>query len=447
MAEEPTNLNTTPFAGNKDSKLWNRAGNPNSFETMLINWLDQEGSSNQSTVLSKIINTLSKTNSYLPKGSKSPNDLIHLQGELRRVGLSKAKGALGIFTPQDISALTNATKQAIAYDTSIFTVLGAQGAQPGKVLKKPDTTTRYNKNIQTALRYKDIGDAQFALNNSYFAEFGYAPSIDIQTKFRTAWNNEERAQEGKVTVTTSSVTRNDILAPKVNVYTTNKKGKKVQVFNKDGSPKQKQPVDMQGNLVYAPQTKGTTVTTGEGFTKGEMDEFLAKYISENAPKEGFDAKTIGGAAKGIYDLLNNAHLNNYDDMPDFATLSPIIKQALSSSDEKVRTEITSKYTNGIRKSTAAKYMGIAEYLNSGEDASTYIKPLLARASNFLEEDININDNFMKKALNFQGSDGKYRLMNEFELQQALMQDSRYGKTSAAKNEMVNVFQSLTGGLR
>jgi hypothetical protein len=54
---------------------------------------------------------------------------------------------------------------------------------------------------------------------------------------------------------------------------------------------------------------------------------------------------------------------------------------------------------------------------------------------------------MKRVLNFQGSDGKYRLPNEYELNQLLVNDSRYNSTSTAKNESVNTAQTLMNRLR
>jgi len=53
---------------------------------------------------------------------------------------------------------------------------------------------------------------------------------------------------------------------------------------------------------------------------------------------------------------------------------------------------------------------------------------------------------MLKALNFQGSDGKYRLPNDYEVTQLIMKDPRYLQTSKAKNEVVNLAQSLKSGL-
>ena len=91
-------------------------------------------------------------------------------------------------------------------------------------------------------------------------------------------------------------------------------------------------------------------------------------------------------------------------------------------------------------------MGVSEYVKSGGDAKTIIDPILKSLSANLEADINENDKLAIKLFNFQGADGKFRLPNQYEIDQAIKSDSRYGATSTAKNEAVNLFQSLKGVL-
>ena len=91
-------------------------------------------------------------------------------------------------------------------------------------------------------------------------------------------------------------------------------------------------------------------------------------------------------------------------------------------------------------------MGIADKINAGEDANKYIDPLIKQASEFLEIPLEVSDTFITKALNYQGTDKAFRLMNDYELSQALVKDPRYGKTSKAKNEALNLAQSITSKL-
>jgi hypothetical protein len=64
----------------------------------------------------------------------------------------------------------------------------------------------------------------------------------------------------------------------------------------------------------------------------------------------------------------------------------------------------------------------------------------------LETKIGITDPLMIKLANFKDEKGVYRLPNEFEINQAVISDSRYGSTSRAINEGVNAVQSLRSKL-
>jgi hypothetical protein len=91
-------------------------------------------------------------------------------------------------------------------------------------------------------------------------------------------------------------------------------------------------------------------------------------------------------------------------------------------------------------------MGTSEYVKSGGDARSVIEPILKSLSTTLETNIDQNDKLAIKLLNFQGSDGKFRLPNQYEIDEAVKSDSRFLKTSTSKNEAVNLFQSLKGAL-
>ena len=137
---------------------------------------------------------------------------------------------------------------------------------------------------------------------------------------------------------------------------------------------------------------------------------------------------------------------NYNKTPDLATLSPLIKNVLSSTDSKVATEYIAQYQNTIRKQTAAKYMGLAEYINAGEDASTYLKPLMETFSTALEKNFSEDDPFILQAANFKDEKGVYRMPNALELNQMIMNHPDYGKTARAVNEAVDLTQNLRSKL-
>lgn len=382
-----------------------------------------------------------------PTGAKETNMFDYWQSLARATGFSKAKTPIGIVGPGDDSALATVIGLAAANNADPITYLQTLknygvGAKGG--IKQPDTTTKYNKQISTALQLKDITEARLEFNNAYFAAFGVAATKDLDEKFTNQWNATVKKQAP--TTTTNQVTS---YAP---IY--DKKSKKVidpitkkQKIDKFGNPVfAKQMKNKEGVLQYQAINKTSSVTTGEGFTPEEQEQFVADFLVKNFPNEKFTTENLGGAAKAIYDDLISTSTKNYTTAPDLNTLAPVIKDILSTTDQAVATEKIRQYKSTIRNQVAAKYMGIAEYVKAGEDADKYVKPLMQSLSNALERDVTEKDPILKQALNFKGDDGKYRLPNDWEMTQLIMNDSGYGKTSTAINQAVDLTQNLKNKL-
>ena len=353
------------------------------------------------------------------------SDFEYMQALLRSSGKSKGTGPLGSTDNKDIAAfktvLQNAYLDGVTWDMWLTNDI-KYGAKPeGK--KGPSYNPIYSKDISTALKLIDSTDAENILSDTYFKAFTQYPTADLISKFKSSYSAEATRQKATLTGE-STITYVPVL---------NSKGK--ATFNKDGSP------------VMKAVTKSSQTTSGQGFTEKEQQNFLAKYIVDNSPKGAFDAATIGGAAKTYYDLLKQSHSLNYEDAPNIATLTPIIKSLLSATDQGVIDEITKKYQTDIRTRVATKFMGVSEYVKSGGDARTIIDPLLKSLSENLETNINEKDKLAIKLLNYQGADGKFRLPNQYEINQATKSDYRYRLTSGAKNESVNLFQGLKNALR
>lgn len=389
---------------------------------------------------------LVSSKSMAPAGSTYRNNFEYLQAIIRKVGLSKATTQLGVLDAQgkDQAGLTAALQAAIGMNLPIndyLSLLASTGAGGGTTVKQLDTSTKYNKQISTALQLKDAKEALKLFTDSYFKAYGMNPSAELAASFGAAWNKEAASQVA--TSTTSYVT------------TYNK------VYDKSKpiiDPKTKKPkLDANGNPMYAqksingvlqwePVTKQSTVTSGEGFTAEEQNNFLAEYLVQNFPDAEFDMGTVGGAAKNIYDSIVALHKNNFSKVPSFSDVAGTIKAMLSTTDAAVSKEVLNQYSSKVRDNIATRFMSIGDWVKAGNDASEKIAPYLTTASQFLESDITIDDDLSKKIFNFQGSDGTYRLPNDYELNELLKNDSRFAKTSTAKNESVNAFQTLANRL-
>ena len=371
-----------------------------------------------------------------PTGYK--NQFDYVQDLLTKSKLSKSSLTTA-------SALDKVVAASGGLNTDPFSFLeNYTSTLKGKEVKQPDTTTRYAKQIQTALQFKDLGDARQYYNDSYFTTWGKNPSAELDKKFQDAWNAQVKAQDTPTTTKTTTE-----FAP---VY--DKKSKPVI------DPKtKKQKIDKFGNAVYSKiavdqsgQKRYTTVTTGvttnksEGFSAEEQKQFLADFIVSNNPNTSWNVDDLGGSAKTLYDGIVAFNQANYNKIPDLASLAPLMKNVLSSTDSKAATEYVAQYQNTVRKQTAAKYMSIADSINAGEDASTYVKPLIETFSTALEKQFTEDDDFVLQALNFKDDKGVYRMPNALEINQMIMNHPDYGKTAKAVNEAVDLTQNLKNKL-
>jgi hypothetical protein len=351
----------------------------------------------------------------------------YLQTLLRSTGFVKDKKTpIGVVGPGDAAGLDKIISLAVANNTDPVTLLELfkrSGVGGDGAVKQQDTTAKYNKAVSTALQYKDITDAKQAYNDAHFQAYGYFPQESSFGNFQTAWNAEVKRQKATTTTSTKTTYR-PIIDPKTGKQTVNK----------------------AGQLQYETINTGTTTTSGEGFTAEEQQAFLADYISQNFPDVTLSGKELGGAAKVLYDSIAEAHSKNFDTVPDLSVVAPIIKDAIGASNANQSAEMLTQYRNGIRDKMGTKYMSIQESLKAGKDAADVLNPLMDSLSVALETKIGITDPLLIKLANYKDEKGVYRLPNEFEVNQAVISDSRYGTTSRAINEGVNLMQSLRSKL-
>jgi hypothetical protein len=381
-------------------------------------------------------------------GGYPGTEFDYIQALLRNAGISKSTTPIGggMVGLEDSAALEKVILAGIASQQDPLTFLENYNAslKPKEGPKQPDTTTKYTKQIQTALQFKDLGDARQYYSDAYFAAFGQWPSADLDKKFQTSWNTQVKQQNQPTTTagkTESAPIYDTKSKPVIDAKT---KKQKVDKFGSKVFSKIK--TNAEGVRQYKSVTTGTSTKQGEGFTEEEQTQFLADFLVDNFPESEWNVEDIGGTAKTIYDTFKAYHTGNYDAVPDFATLSPIIKNMMSTPDEKVQNEIYSQYISGIQEKTSNKFMALKNVVKPGETANKYIAPLLTELSNELETTIDVKDNLAIQMLNYKDEKGEFRLPNEFEKRQLIMNDKRYDSTSAAINTAVNMAQSLKNAL-
>jgi hypothetical protein len=412
-----------------------------------LTWLNASDDTGKSIAWQNLYRGLVSSNNMAPQGSAYKNNFEYLQALLRKTGLSKGTTPISVLDPkgQDQEGLRKALIGAISMNLPLnnyLDLLVGVGVSGTGAPKQVDTATKYNKQIATALQLKDENEAKQMFMDAYFKAYGMNASSDLAGRFGAAWNKEAKNQQASTT--TSYVTTYNKVYDKTKPII-DPKTKKPKLDSK-GNPMYQQK-SVNGVFQWEPVTKQTSITSGEGFTAEEQDRFLAEYLMQNFPDADFDTQTVGGAARSVYDEIVSLHKNNFQDVPKFTDVTGTIKGVLSSSDAAISKEVLDQYARKLRDNIATKYMSLADWVNAGNDAAEKVNPLLSSISQFLESDVTLKDDLMKRVLNFQGSDGKYRLPNEYELNQLLVNDSRYNSTSTAKNESINMAQTLMNRLR
>ena len=368
------------------------------------------------------------------------------QDMLRKSKLSKSTTPLGIVGLDEMAAMDKVISAAIPSQLMPLQYLANYNATlKPKEIKQPDMTTQFTKQVQSALKFKDLGDARTAYSDAYFTAWGQFPAAELDKKFQDNWNAQVKAQNQPTTTDT--------------------KTEKVYVYDKKSKPVMdkatgKQKIDAAGQKVYTGRLKdkegvfrtqtvstGVTSAKGLGFTEEEQTKFLADFLVDNFPEAQFTAEDLGGTARTVYNSIKAYSQNNYEPEPDFASVSPLIKDILSNPDEKVQQEMFSQYVTGLQKKVGSRFMAVQGLIQPGENANKYVDPVLKAIGNALETTVDTKDPLVLQALNFKDDKGNYRLPNDLELTQMVVNDKRYDGTSAAINTSINMFQSLKNELR
>ena len=347
------------------------------FEMLAVNYTDPVAYSN-------MISGWITNNQSVPQ-SGFQNKLDYYQFLLRKSGLSGDTTPRGVIGIKDSEAIKKVSQIALANRVPFETMLTTLYSN------KSQGEVSFSKNISTAIRLIDKGDAKSNLSNAFYQAWGSFPDQNLVNKFMDDYNAEAKKQ--KSTSTTTSSTTGGV-------------------------------------------TRSNTVTGNEGFTDKEQQQFLANYLVKNHSITS--SAELGGTAKNIYDQIISTSKNNFLAEPDFKEVSGLIANIIGAGDDKVSNQMLDDYKNQQRRVASKQYLGIQAELLAGEDAATYTKPLLNFLTKASGRNISADDKFIKNALNFKDDKGNYRLMNDYEMQQAWLSDPRSATSPDAINQATTV---------
>lgn len=320
------------------------------------------------------------------------NKLDYIQALLRQSGVSKDKTPRGVIGNDDAKAMQDVSK--IAIQNNLYFLDTLQELYKNKNVGN----AAISKQVATSIRLIDPTDAKASLSDAYYKTFGAFPSQSQINKYMDLYNAEATRQNTKTITTTTGGT-----------VSTSK-----------------------------------SITQGEGFTEKEQQQFLADYLVKNYQMTS--SENLGGQAKTLYDAIVNTYAANYLDEPDFARVSSVIKDVLSSSDDEVASQKLDVFLQEGRKIAAKQWLGLEKELLAGENIATYTSPLAKSLTKLFGRTVDVSDPLIKKAINFKDEKGVYRMMNDIELNQAAEADPRFATSSTAVNKSISLADTIASKL-
>jgi hypothetical protein len=335
-----------------------------------------------------------RNSNEIQKNVKS-NDLEYLQGAVRALGLSKGVTPIGQLDSSDYDAISKVFKESYQNQMSWSATLDGYAQSPYTKLGG----SGFSKSVSTALKLVDTTDAESILGKAVYETYGYYPSAKQIQSFKSKYNTEAQKQLAKTTTTTTP--------------------------GADGV------------------TVSKSVTTGEGFTQAESDQFIASYLKNNYKITG---KEESGQAKTIIDNISRAYKDNLLPEPPLSEIIDFAYTLVGTGDAEIKQQKLDKKIQSIRNASAKFNPGITDILAGGVDAKTVTDPIVKSVNSYLGLNVDANNAYVKKIMNF--NDGKTtRVMNSDEIQTFLESVPEFQVSDAGRAKYSNIAQALENGLR
>lgn len=173
-----------------------------------------------------------------------------------------------------------------------------------------------------------------------------------------------------------------------------------------------------------------------GWNESQQRDALAAYVGEQ--KRGpLSGMYTGEAGKNVQQLRALARANGYiipkGKLDQWAT-------SIARGDSTVE-----DYGQMMRRQAAAAYPALKDELHAGTDLNDLAAPYRDTMSRLLEvpaDEIDLNDNTLRKALSTKDTKGNYTTMPMYDFEDALRKDSRWQYTDNAHNEIMSQVMDL-----
>lgn len=341
-------------------------------------------------------------NSYTnPRGSKGMSDFQYLIAGVRAAGMSKGTGPLTQFDPEDYTAIKEVYQGGYLAGTDWLTWLDNKLQSPYGTGAGGPT---FSKDITSALQLLDATDAASKLSKAYFAAYNKMPSQKLVNSFMADFNAEAKSQLATTTTTTNTT----------------------------------------GSGTSKSSSKKTAVTSGEGFTATEQNEFLAGFLKDNFKITG---KEEAGQAITIIKGIQRAYKDNLLPVPPTDEIAEFAANIIGTGDADMAKQKMDSFVQGIRTTAAKFYPSMRESLAEGQDIKTYVAPALQAVNGYLDTNWDITEPRVKEMINYSDGKGGFRSMNANELEAWALKQSEAQTSNYGRSKAMELAQAFKDGLR
>lgn len=338
-----------------------------------------------------------------PKGNggKGWNDFEYLVAAVRTAGMSKGTGPLNQFDPQDLAAVKNVYQGGYLAGTDWLSWINNKLQSPYGTGAGGPT---FSKDITTALQLLDASDAASKVGEAYFKAYGKMPSQALTKSFMMTFNEEAKKQLATTTTTT----------------------------NASGS-----------GSGTSSSSKKNTVTSSEGFTATEQNQFLASFLKNNYKITGEEAS---GQAVTVINGLKRGYEDNLLSVPPIEELAAFAADIVGTANADIAKQKLDAYVQGIRTTAGKMYPGAADVVANGQDIKTYLSPVVQKLNGYLDTNLNYSDPRLKQIINY--NDGKVtRSMNSNELENWALKQPEAQTSAYGRSKALELAQAFKDGLK
>lgn len=327
------------------------------------------------------------------------SDYAYFQAIVRKLGMSKSTGVLGMSDTQDIAAMKEVYKLSYLDGIDWIEWVNKQAQSP---YASSSAGPKFSKEVSTALTLIDKTDAESILSKAYYGAFGVMPNNKQIENFKTRYNAEAQRQLAETTTTRST-----------------------------------------SGTDTSTSGRSKTVTEGMGFTQQEEQQFIAKFLKNNYKITG---KEESGRVATIISDLKRVYEDNLIPVPPLEELTTFAANAIGTGDPEMYKQKIDAKLQSVRMVAAKMHPGAADILGTGTDIRTIAAPISQALNSYLGTNIAYNDPRIKELINY--NDGtNIRTANAIEIEKWARKQPEFATSAYGKNRAMDIADAFEQGLK